>query len=364
MVERENANMSGNPSYRHDKKAGNYVDVHKHIGLLSVIAEAVSKHTDRKLCYIETHSGSGSYSSTSGKSESNGIGKVLAAATEGKIRSPEIRAYVDTIKAYRADTTGSDDAAQHKKANANEKMRYPGSPALAFSVLRPGDEAVLAELQSDVAQKLMRTVFEDERSAALKVDVEVGDGYSVLRKRLSKLSEPSTVESGGSETPSVPLVLIDPPYMDTGAELDDIPRAVADGLKCSQGAIVLIWYPIKEGKDGLLLNWKKDVVAVVTGALRSEEDEEPNENRSDPQSTSVSSKRRGPDIVFSEIWTGTRITNPTPKKADDAQPALIGSGLVLVHQSAGMNESITSWTAELHSIFDPDGRGSWSVLEC
>mmetsp|Transcript_35388 Transcript_35388/g.71707 ORF Transcript_35388/g.71707 Transcript_35388/m.71707 type:complete len:357 (+) Transcript_35388:1463-2533(+) len=356
--------MSGNnPSYRHGTKAGNYVDVHKHIGLLCVLADAASKHADRKLCYIETHSGSGSYSSTSGKSESSGIGKVLTAATQGKIQSPEIRAYVDTVEAYRsADTTCSDDdAAQHKKADGT--MRYPGSPALAFSALRAGDEAVLAELQSDVAQELMRTVFEDERSAALKVDVEIGDGYSVLRKKLAKLSEASAVGSGDTETPSVPLVLIDPPYMDTEGELDNIPLAVADGLKCSQDAIVLVWYPVKEGKDDLLLKWKKDVAAAVTGALRSEDVEEPNENRSDSQSTGAR-RKSAPDIVFSEIWTGTRITNPIPKEADDAQPALVGSGLVLVHRSAGMNESITSWTAELHNILDPDGRGSWSILEC
>ena len=92
--------------YRHDKRAGNFGDVHKHIALLAALsatAEAADATSNRKVLYIETHAASASYESTSSKAEEDtGVGRVLAADESKEIMSQEIQVHADTIKRYRS----------------------------------------------------------------------------------------------------------------------------------------------------------------------------------------------------------------------------------------------------------------------
>ena len=139
--------------YCHDKRAGNFGDAHKHVALISALTAAIAAAdaSCRRILYIETHSGSGSYECTSTKAEDTGVGRVLSACADASshaIQSPEIQAYADTVRRYRGGQ------------GETSKKRYPGSPVLALSRLRSNqDEALCAEHQQEVADELSRSII-------------------------------------------------------------------------------------------------------------------------------------------------------------------------------------------------------------
>ena len=310
--------------YRHDKRAGNFGDVHKHIALLSALSATTSEAdatSNQNVLYIETHAASGSYESTSSKAEDTGVGRVLAADESQSIMSQDIRAYADTIKRYR-------------NCGAKSKNRYPGSPALALSCLRSGrDEALCAEYQQEVANELSLTLSAyQESNAEIAASVEVGDGYAAMRRRLVSLA--NNDEDAKS---TVPFILIDPPFTDLQRELDDVPMAIRDCIGASSEAIIIIWYAIKKGCDNMLLSWKEDLASAIRGKPHR--------------------------LLFSEIWTSSRTSQTIGYKED----ALVGSGIALIHRRTcnDMTEKLMSLTKELYDILSSNtGGGSWSVLEC
>ena len=312
-------------SYRHNKRAGNFGDVHKHVALLSALSVttgAADATSNRKVLYIETHAASGSYESTSSKAEDTGVGRVLAADEWQTIMSQDIQAYADTIKRYRSE-------------GAKPKHGYPGSPLLALSCLRTGiDEAIYAEYQQDVANELSHTLStnQEENDISISTSVEVGDGYAVMRKKLASLSSyDENVKS------TVPFILIDPPFTDLQSELDDIPLAIRDCLDSSSKCIIMVWYPIKKGCDDTLLSWKEDLAAAILGKSHR--------------------------LAFSEIWTSSRTSHSIGNKDN----ALVGSGIALIHRHDDMTVKLMSLTKELHDILASctgTNSGSWSVLEC
>ena len=311
-------------SYRHDKRAGNFGDVHKHVALLSALSAttgAADVTSNWKVMYIETHAASGSYESTSSKAEDTGVGRVLAADEWQTIMSQDIQAYADTIKRYRSE-------------GAKPKHGYPGSPLLALSCLRTGiDEAIYAEYQQDVANELSHTLStnQEENDISISTSVEVGDGYAVMRKKLASLS--SYDEDAKS---TVPFILIDPPFTDLQSELDDIPLAIRDCLDASSKCIIMVWYPIKKGCDDTLLSWKEDLASAIRGKPHR--------------------------LAFSEIWTSSR----TSHSIGNNEGALVGSGIALIHRHGDMVNNLMSMAKELYGILASSctNSGSWSVLEC
>ena len=311
-------------SYRHDKRAGNFGDVHKHVALLSALSAttgAADVTSNWKVMYIETHAASGSYESTSSKAEDTGVGRVLAADEWQTIMSQDIQAYADTIKRYRSE-------------GAKPKHGYPGSPLLALSCLRTGiDEAIYAEYQQDVANELSHTLStnQEENDISISTSVEVGDGYAVMRKKLASLSSyDENVKS------TVPFILIDPPFTDLQSELDDIPLAIRDCLDSSSKCIIMVWYPIKKGCDDTLLSWKEDLASAIRGKPHR--------------------------LAFSEIWTSSR----TSHSIGNNEGALVGSGIALIHRHGDMVNNLMSMAKELYGILASSctNSGSWSVLEC
>ena len=314
-------------SYRHDKRAGNFGDVHKHIALLSALSATTSEAdatSNQNVLYIETHAASGSYESTSSKAEDTGVGRVLAADESQSMMSQDIRAYADTIKRYR-------------NCGAKSKNRYPGSPVLALSCLRSGrDEALCAEYQQEVANELSLTLsaYQEENNAEIAASVEVGDGYAAMRRKLASLTK-----NDEDAKSTVPFILIDPPFTDLQRELDDVPMAIRDCIGASSEAIIIIWYPIKKGCDNMLLSWKEDLASAIRGKPHR--------------------------LLFSEIWTSSRTSQTIGYKED----ALVGSGIALIHRRTcnDMTEKLMSLTKELYDILSSKtctGGGSWSVLEC
>ena len=310
--------------YRHDKRAGNFGDVHKHIALLAALsatAEGADAKSNRKVLYIETHAASGSYESTSSKAEDTGVGRVLAADESKEIMSQEIQVYADTIKRYRS-------------GGGKSENRYPGSPVLALSCLRQGrDEAMCAEYQPEVANELAHTLntYREGSDTAIETSIEVGDGYASMRKKLASL-----VNDEQATSSTVPFILIDAPFTDLQDELGDIPVAIRDCLGVSSESIVLVWYPIKQECDKILHYWKEDLASAIRGKPHR--------------------------LVFSEIWTKPRTVQSNQNK----EGALVGSGIAIIHRCMIIDDALISWTKELHNVLDSDttGGGSWSVLKC
>src|SRR5204862_4129451 len=124
-------------NYRHAFHAGNFADVVKHAVLARIITHLKEKPAAFRV--IDTHAGAGLYD-LSGPEASrtdewrSGIGRLLAAEL-----APDVRAllapYLDAVAAL----------------NPGDVKVYPGSPALAQSLLRDQDRLVVCEREPDAA---------------------------------------------------------------------------------------------------------------------------------------------------------------------------------------------------------------------
>lgn len=202
-------------NYRHAFHAGNFADVAKHV-ILRALLESLSRK-DKPWCYVETHAGRGRY----------------------RLDGPEAarsREWVDGIGRLVDDPGLTGVTARYRDAvlglpgNERALSVYPGSPLLAHSCMRPGDRAVLAELQPEEAAAL-RALFRDDR----RVAVHHRDGYEALGALL-----PPHPRRG--------LVLIDPPY-ESPAELRRVPDAIAQAARRWPSGIFALWYPIKDRRE-------------------------------------------------------------------------------------------------------------------
>lgn len=193
-------------NYRHAYHAGNFADVMKHVLLLELMSSLQRK--EGGACVIDTHAGCGEYDLRAEEAEKTqewrqGLGRVL--------EQPDavLQSYIDRVTAFGA------------------PARYPGSPRLIASMLRPQDRLIACELHTDDAQILRRLFHRDDRVA-----VHHRDGYASLRAFL-----PPRPQKRG-------LVLIDPPFEkpDEFARLAD---AIAEIRTRFHSGIVAAWYPIK-----------------------------------------------------------------------------------------------------------------------
>jgi len=202
-------------NYRHAYHAGNAGDVLKHLVLLAVL-EALQRK-DKPLFYLDTHAGRGVYDlgSEAARRSNEAAGGIFALAAAAEL-PPLPQRYLALVGSF----------------NPEDGLKtYPGSPALAAAVLRPGDAAALCELQPQEAAALRRLFAGDDRVA-----VHERDGYEALRGLL-----PPRQGRG--------LVLIDPPYERREAEYDLVVEALAlAGERWPQGCLAA-WYPIKRQED-------------------------------------------------------------------------------------------------------------------
>lgn len=192
-------------SYQHGYHAGNAADVHKH----SLLAWALDYLTqkDKPLSYIETHAGRGLYDLTDAMARKTGE------AAEGITRlfpalAPE-HPYVRALEVFRA---------RHGAA------AYPGSPALAAELLRPGDRMHLAELHPQEYAALC------SHMAPLGATCRQEDGIAAAQA----LCPP---------TPRRGLMLIDPSY-EIKADYQRLPRAIQKLHRKWNDGVIMLWYPI------------------------------------------------------------------------------------------------------------------------
>jgi 23S rRNA (adenine2030-N6)-methyltransferase len=189
-------------NYRHAFHAGNFGDCFKH-SLLVWLLRALHRKP-APITVLDTHAGRGRYDLSSGEAARTGewhggIGRLLDAPP-----AP----LADYIRL------------------ARQLGLYPGSPAIAHALLRPGDRLVCCELQPE-DHAALRGLFARDASVA----VHRRDAWEAL----GALLPPSTSRG---------LVLIDPPYEAPGEF-----ERLADGIRTASArfrtGVIAAWYPIK-----------------------------------------------------------------------------------------------------------------------
>jgi len=202
-------------NYRHIYHAGNICDVVKHSVLALLIDYMRGK--DKPFAVLDTHAGCGLYDlfderAQKTKEAEEGILKLWAYLDRhGKV--PEtLRPYIKAIESLNP---------------AGTILAYPGSPAVARSLLREQDRLIACELHPEDVVVLRQTFRNDKQT-----HIHHRDGYAALKALL-----PFAEKRG--------LILIDPPF-----EQPDEYEALVSAAKRINAifpmAMVALWYPIKE----------------------------------------------------------------------------------------------------------------------
>ena len=199
-------------NYRHAYHAGNFADVLKHIILARVIEHLKLKPQPFRV--IDTHAGIGRYDLSgveAGKTGEwrDGIGRVLQAAVPDQVAAL-LEPYLATVR----------------DMNGGDLQVYPGSPLIARTLMRPGDQLVANELHAEDFTELKALFHKARDCKVLNLDAWVA---------VKSLLPPK--ERRG-------LVLIDPPF-----ERNDEFEAIAEGLEEAfrrfATGIYVVWYPLK-----------------------------------------------------------------------------------------------------------------------
>jgi 23S rRNA (adenine2030-N6)-methyltransferase len=215
-------------NYRHAFHAGNFADVLKHVVLARILVHLGEKPQAFRV--IDTHAGSGLYDLTSEAADRTGEWRAgIGRLVEAKLADSERALLAPYLTAVAA-------------VNGGGLRRYPGSPLIVLSLLRPQDRLVACELEPRAAAALAASLRRDRRARAIEID-----GWTALKAYV-----PPKERRG--------VVLIDPPYEDKH-EFTRLTEAVAAAYRKWATGMFLLWYPIKDraGPDelaGALRRWR------------------------------------------------------------------------------------------------------------
>ena len=188
-------------SYQHIYHAGCLADVQKH-SVLAVICEQMVRK-DKPLYYMETHAGRGIYDLKSVEAEKTGEAREGILAMRTKL--PQAHPFTQVLAKFPDNI-------------------YPGSPAVAHSILRKTDRMFLTELHPQEFTALKNNMN------YVNVFVQNDDGYTgVLAK------SPPLVRRG--------LVMVDPSY-EVKDEYLQAAKFVVELHKKWAEAVIILWYPI------------------------------------------------------------------------------------------------------------------------
>jgi len=196
-------------SYRHAFHAGNHADVLKHAVVVQLLRYLDKK--DKAYWYIDTHAGAGAYALREGYATKTaefetGIGKLW-----GREDLPVLLSdYVDEVAALNPD---------------GELRFYPGSPYLAWRLMREQDRMRLFEMHSTEIE-VLRHRFRD---AGRRVMIYEGDGFEGIKALLPP-------------PPRRALVLIDPSFEDKRDYARTL-NCVEESLKRFATGTYAVWYP-------------------------------------------------------------------------------------------------------------------------
>ena len=205
-------------NYLHGFHAGNFADVFKHVFLTRALVHLTKKPA--AIRFIDTHAGAGRYDLDADAARRSpewrdGIARLLKAKPPADV--------AELIAPYRA-AVGEFDPA------SGRPFSYPGSPAIAQSLLRADDRLALCEAHSEEHERLMTALGRNRR-----LRISSADGYLSLNAWLPP------VERRG-------LALIDPPY-EAPDEAAKVEAALAKALAKWPRGVYLLWRPIKNRLD-------------------------------------------------------------------------------------------------------------------
>ena len=210
-------------SYRHAFHAGNHADVLKHAVVVQLLEHLTQK--DKAFWYIDTHAGAGLYALDLAYAQKKaefetGISRIWQAAADGQALPPFLDEFLDQVRAQNPD---------------GNLRHYPGSPWLAWQMLRDQDRLRLFELHSTEIQ-VLRDNF---RGAGRKVMLYDGDGFNGIKAILPP-------------PPRRALVLIDPSYEDKQDYARTV-RTLEDGIERFATGVYAIWYPQVQRRESTQL---------------------------------------------------------------------------------------------------------------
>ena len=202
-------------SYRHAFHAGNHADVLKHLVEVLILQYLVQKK-DKPLRYIDTHAGPGIYAlQRSFASRNREFDSGIARLWGRSDLPPPLEHYVNMVRSFNP---------------SSELLHYPGSPAIAASILGTAHRLQLFELHPDDASGLDDWVGRDRR-----IKVQQADGFSALKAILPPPERRA-------------LVLIDPPY-EVKTDYDTAISALEVGCKKFATGVYALWYPLLDRDD-------------------------------------------------------------------------------------------------------------------
>jgi 23S rRNA (adenine2030-N6)-methyltransferase len=196
-------------SYRHAFHAGNHADVLKHAVIVQLLRYLGQK--DKAYWYIDTHAGAGVYSLVEGYATKTAEFETGIAKLWRRGDLPEVlQDYVEQVSALNAD---------------GELRYYPGSPYLAWRLMRPQDRMRLFELHTTEIDVLRHNF----RDAGRRAMLYAGDGFEGIKALLPP-------------PPRRALVLVDPSFEDKRDYARTI-ECIEESLARFATGMYAIWYP-------------------------------------------------------------------------------------------------------------------------
>ncbi len=195
-------------AYRHAFHAGNHADVLKHLVLVQVLRYMALK--DKAYRFVDTHAGAGGYSLEGRYAQKKGeyvqgIGRLWQRSD----LPPALEDLVALVRQFNPD---------------GRLGQYPGSPALAHLLRRPGDQLRLFELHP-TDHRILNAYLGQQKG----VEVHHADGFDGLKGQL-----PPSSRRG--------VVLLDPSY-ETNGDYARVVATLRDALQRFAAGVYLVWYP-------------------------------------------------------------------------------------------------------------------------
>ncbi len=195
----------------------------KHAVLARVLLYLTRKESPFR--FIDTHAGAGRYDLASIETKRSpewheGIARILAARPPASV-AELLRPYLKAVGAHGAE---------------GRLLLYPGSPAIAQTLMRAHDRIALCEANPDERAALIAALGRDRRLSIVGTD-----GYVALNAYL-----PPKERRG--------IVLIDPPF-ETPDEASAVARALERAVRKWPTGTTIAWRPIREAQaDSRFLN--------------------------------------------------------------------------------------------------------------
>lgn len=230
-------------SYQHQYHAGNFADIHKHLGLIATLMLLHKK--DKPISVIDTHAGNGHYDVTDNAAQQtqeaqHGIQSLWQhlsgkKTSDNSINNETLETYLQIIRQL------------NNPNNAETLHYYPGSPAIALALAREQDNWTGFELHPQAHQKLSQNL----RTCTKQHQIHQRDAFEGLLATLPQ-THPRTA------------IIMDPSY-EIKADYDEIPKIIRKTLQTKRQSIILLWYPI------LTANRHERMIRTLSDALQPDQ---------------------------------------------------------------------------------------------